>query len=725
MKFIFTPKSLFVLLLVCGLQGFAQTTYYVSSTGNDANSGTSPATPWQTTAKVNSWSYAPGDSILFQGGQTFTGGIVLTGTSSGTATSPIVISSYGAGMATILEPVNDGIVLYDVQGITIRKLIVDGSDTATNTGSGLKLYNDLAQRMSNFNFDSLEIRNFRDIGVNIGTDIGSSPGYSNVRITHNSIHNIGNTGIFTYGFGDNYTNSDFYIGFTDVYNIFGLRSSPNTSGNGIIVSGVNGALIESSSAHNNGVNNNSNVTGGGPFGIWAYNSNNVTIQFSEAYNISSGASNQNGGGFDLDLGTQNSVIQYSYSHNNDGAGFSMNQGFTSNPYTNNTIRYNISQNDGRNNSYGAITLFSNGTTITNSRIFNNTVYLNNTGLVNGSVPSGVLILSNNLSKVAVNNNIFYLNGNNLPFVNAQQFADTNMIHFLNNDYYSQTGNNTYLWSNGTAVISYPTLAAWRAATNQEMNGATATGTNANPMLTAPGSGTAINPATGGHLATLTGYKLLAGSPMIDAGMNLAAMGAHDFYGVPIPQGARIDIGANEALALTPTPVRLVSFSGTILNDHSLLTWQVADETDMFGYEVQKSTDGAHFQSVGTVTASGSAVYTYPDYSYSSGTPQYYRLKMVNTDRTFAYSSILRLTNNAGRSAVTFVEGQGLIIHFSSNALQPATIRVFNAAGNELIKSKVIAQKGDNLITIPEANNWMRGMYIVRLSVDGQSFKIIR
>ena len=51
----------------------------------------------------------------------------------------------------------------------------------------------------------------------------------------------------------------------------------------------------------------------------------------------------------------NSVMQYNYSHDNDGAGYGLYQGSTSAPWSNNVVRYNISQNDGRKNGYGAIT----------------------------------------------------------------------------------------------------------------------------------------------------------------------------------------------------------------------------------------------------------------------------------------------------------------------------------------------------------------------------------
>ena len=82
--------------LITAQYTLAQTTYYVSPTGSDSNSGTSPTSPWQSLTKVDSTSFAPGDNILFQAGGNWYGQ-QLNITSSGTATAPITISSYGTG----------------------------------------------------------------------------------------------------------------------------------------------------------------------------------------------------------------------------------------------------------------------------------------------------------------------------------------------------------------------------------------------------------------------------------------------------------------------------------------------------------------------------------------------------------------------------------------------------------------------------------------------------
>ncbi len=81
-------------LIFVALAGNA-TIYYVSTSGNDSNSGTSSDKPWQTLAKVNSFSFKPGDQILFRSGEEWAGSITVN--VSGTAGSPIVYGSYGTG----------------------------------------------------------------------------------------------------------------------------------------------------------------------------------------------------------------------------------------------------------------------------------------------------------------------------------------------------------------------------------------------------------------------------------------------------------------------------------------------------------------------------------------------------------------------------------------------------------------------------------------------------
>ena len=97
----------------------AETYYFSDLSGDDSRTSMEaqdPSTPWKTLNKLNSFfkNLNPGDSVLFKSDEIFHGSINVT--KSGSLTSPIVLSSYGAGS----KPVIDGF-------ITLSNWISDGN----------------------------------------------------------------------------------------------------------------------------------------------------------------------------------------------------------------------------------------------------------------------------------------------------------------------------------------------------------------------------------------------------------------------------------------------------------------------------------------------------------------------------------------------------------------------------------------------------------------------
>jgi hypothetical protein len=68
-------------------------TYYVANSGNNSSSGTSPNTPWQTLAKLNAVSLAPGSSVYLQCGSAFRESLLIE--YPGAAGAPISYGTYG------------------------------------------------------------------------------------------------------------------------------------------------------------------------------------------------------------------------------------------------------------------------------------------------------------------------------------------------------------------------------------------------------------------------------------------------------------------------------------------------------------------------------------------------------------------------------------------------------------------------------------------------------
>jgi len=75
--------------------------YYISSDGDDGADGLTLATAWKTLAKVNASSFSPMDSILLNRGDTWNERLILP--SSGSVTGYITFSYYGDGAAPIID----------------------------------------------------------------------------------------------------------------------------------------------------------------------------------------------------------------------------------------------------------------------------------------------------------------------------------------------------------------------------------------------------------------------------------------------------------------------------------------------------------------------------------------------------------------------------------------------------------------------------------------------
>ncbi len=115
--------------------------YYVSPNGNDKNEGTRNAA-FQSIQRVNSLHLNPGDSILFEGDQRFTGSLKIDSQNSGNQFHPILISSYGHGVASILGGNGSAIIIQKSSWLKINLLALIGSGRKKgNTRDGLLIRN--------------------------------------------------------------------------------------------------------------------------------------------------------------------------------------------------------------------------------------------------------------------------------------------------------------------------------------------------------------------------------------------------------------------------------------------------------------------------------------------------------------------------------------------------------------------------------------------------------
>ena len=512
-------------------------TYFVSPAGNDGRSGESPDRAWRTIDRVNKQQLKPGDMVLFQAGKTFSGSIYIPSTEGGTLKKPVIISSYGLAnnrRATIKSGSKAGIDIAQTAGVAITNLNFVGGGKG-NKWPGIWVHNDRNnQKLQYLHVRNVDVSNYGREGIKLAIK-GKNSRLDIVKFQNVAVHDNVYGGLKATGSKPN-QNNQWMIDNVRAYNNPGSKSADGVSGSGIFIADVQDAVVQHSLAYNNG------KAGKAPVGIWTAGSNRVVFEYNEAYNNRTTAISD-GGGFDFDWDVHNSVMQYNYSHDNDGPGFLIYAG--SHHSSGNVIRYNVSQNDGRKNGKAGIQL---GGNVTSTDVHNNVVFMKPSGDkrsaafiahdwgANGKVAKNVL----------VRNNIFQTTGGVPVLGLTDNVAKNGKIKFNGNAYHSSGGSFTIGWGNA----KFKSLDAWRKSKKQETDGKYATGFQGDPRLKAPGMAGTVNDYTRLD-EKLRPYRLASSSPLIDKGVkrldflsNKVKL-ARDFFGEIGLRGAKVDIGIDE------------------------------------------------------------------------------------------------------------------------------------------------------------------------------------
>lgn len=305
--------------------------YYINASGNNANDG-SRRHPWKTVAAVNSAHLHPGDTIHFNGGQTFEGPIRLS--SSGANQRPIVITSYGWGHAMIAGGNASAVILSGAEHMVISNLVLKGAGRKEgNTANGL-----LLDSCRYITVDSMVVSGFQKAGVYIYR-------CSDVQVTRILSRDNGFAGISAEGrYGTRDCRRVLIRDCRAENNPGDPTNLSNHSGNGIVVGSCRDVLIERCTATNNGWD--MPRVGNGPVGIWAYEADSVTIRYCTSFRNRTAKGADDGGGFDLDGGVAHSVIEHCLSYENEGSGFGLFQYAGASTWHDNSVHDCVSNNDG-------------------------------------------------------------------------------------------------------------------------------------------------------------------------------------------------------------------------------------------------------------------------------------------------------------------------------------------------------------------------------------------
>ncbi|MGL4336935.1 MAG: right-handed parallel beta-helix repeat-containing protein, partial [Turicibacter sp.] len=300
-------------------------------------------------------------------------------------------------------------------------------------------------------------------------------------------------------------------------------------------------------------------------GIWPFQASNTVVQYNEVYRTHGV---QDGQGLDCDHLSSYTVMQYNYSHDNEGGFMLVMNGF---PHTAPTIRYNISQND-----KDKTIEFSRGTPA-GTMFYNNTIYSDS--LLSGR--GGIIDLPNtkagtgNRDVYFFNNLFYYPEGQSMYVMKSDAPKNLDKFHFYNNAYF---GGIAVPAEEEYAIVENPYLRAVGTGPTDNLTGIANTGKNLfgqldgylpteNSSLIGKGINLveAIKYFSGNHLTddeifvgdsfkhTLSPIELFELSKNIDSIQCAATtypqidgvIYTTDFFGTPVPTDGSITIGAAE------------------------------------------------------------------------------------------------------------------------------------------------------------------------------------
>ncbi|RYY13170.1 MAG: T9SS type A sorting domain-containing protein [Chitinophagaceae bacterium] len=160
------------------------------------------------------------------------------------------------------------------------------------------------------------------------------------------------------------------------------------------------------------------------------------------------------------------------------------------------------------------------------------------------------------------------------------------------------------------------------------------------------------------------------------------------------------------------PTTLTTFSGKLVSDGIQLNWETVSESNSDKFVIEKSIDGSAFSAIGTIPAAGQSN-TRRQYNFMdpvSNSRSYYRIRMVDADGKWKYSTVITVNTPASQNIKVSAypnpsASYTYIVHpqVSGNT----TLRIYNAQGIVLSQVKMTGTK-----TLLDLTQMAKGNYHV-------------
>lgn len=168
----------------------------------------------------------------------------------------------------------------------------------------------------------------------------------------------------------------------------------------------------------------------------------------------------------------------------------------------------------------------------------------------------------------------------------------------------------------------------------------------------------------------------------------------------------------------------------MLNEDISVTWSLMNEMDMRHHMVERSTDGVHFETVGTVDSKGNAAKG--DYSLLDVHPAigmyYYRVKSVGKHGSIGYSDVVKVKMvNPQNGIYVFpnpVTDNNINLQMNKAEKGTYQVKLVNGAGKLMLQKQIVHPGGSVTHTIQADQYLADGTYQLEVAMPGKKGIVI-
>ena len=174
------------------------------------------------------------------------------------------------------------------------------------------------------------------------------------------------------------------------------------------------------------------------------------------------------------------------------------------------------------------------------------------------------------------------------------------------------------------------------------------------------------------------------------------------------------------------PIDLLSFSGYNQDKKNYLNWVTASEKNNSGFIIERSPTGLQFEPIGNVEGNGTTNQN-SDYRFIDVKPfegvNYYRLKQLDENEQFTYSSIIAInsgvvSNNQVIVNNEIIKDNNLDLTIFSTSVGQSEIFIYDMTGAAVASHKLYVGSGANTVSF-QIPSLAKGVYIISFSRDGE------